>query len=68
MGHVRAATCAAFSPDGQYLLSGGADGSIKLREISTGRQIRTFNAQAMVKDVAFSPDQKTVLAGYNNGD
>ena len=68
MGHACAATCAAFSADGQYLLSGATDGSIKLWEISTGRQIRSFNAQAMVKDVAFSPDQKTALAGYSNGD
>jgi len=68
MGHACAATCAAFSADGQYLLSGDADGSIKLWESSTGRQIRTFNAQAMVKDVVFSPDQKTALAGYSNGD
>ncbi len=67
MGHHAALTCAAFSTDGQYLLSGGDDGSIKLWEVATGREIRTLDTGAIISDVAFSPDNKTALAGSGDG-
>lgn len=57
----------AFSPNGRYALSGNYNGSIKLWEIATGREIRTLRRHAgLVNTVAFSPDGKRALSGSIN--
>lgn len=54
----------AFSPDSQTILSGNADGSIKLMDVSSGREIRTLGGQvAAVSSVAISADGKSALTG-----
>jgi hypothetical protein len=60
----------AFSPDGKYAISGThtyrTGGGIKLWDISTGKEVRTFgdnNTSSAAKSVAFSPDGKYVLSG-----
>jgi len=42
LGHSAAAVSIAFSPDSRFALSGSDDQTMKLWEISTGREIRTF--------------------------
>jgi WD40 repeat protein len=64
LGHFKNIRAVAFSADGKYVLSGSADSSIKLWEISTGREIRTFiGHRNEVNSVAFSPDGKHILSG-----
>ena len=54
----------AFSPDGKYALSGSGDKTLKLWEVETGREIRSFQGHAnSVNSVAFSPDGKYALSG-----
>ena len=64
IGHTAFVSSVAFSPDGRYALSGSGDSTLKLWEVSTGREVRTFSGHAMtVRSVAFSPDGRYALSG-----
>ena len=56
MGHTHNVTSVAFSPDGKYALSGSIDKTIKLWDVATGREIRTFSGStARVTSIAVTP-------------
>jgi WD40 repeat protein len=68
-GHTDLVRWVALSPDGKQLLSGGHDGTVRLWELETGKEIRRLGENlALVRSVAFSPDGKLALAGHQNGD
>jgi WD40 repeat protein len=52
LGHARAVTSVAFSPDGKFALSGSDDKTLKLWEPAMGRELR-----------AFAGDKKKILGG-----
>lgn len=63
MGHSEYVTAVAYSPDGQYLLTGSQDHTVKLWERENGKEIRTFaNHTEKIFSVTFSPDGKTGLS------
>jgi WD40 repeat protein len=59
-------TAVAFSPDGKYVVSGSYDGTARVWEASSGREIARMN-HGLVLAVAFSPDGKYVVSGSNDG-
>ncbi len=63
-GHTAEVLSVAFSPDGKTLASGSKDNSVKIWNISTGEEIRTFNSHSnWVYAVAFGPDGRTLASG-----
>jgi WD40 repeat protein len=66
-GHSAPVVSVSFSPDGWQVLSGSYDGTIKLWDTATGREIRTFLEHFEVVSVSFSPNGRQVLSGLNNG-
>ncbi len=69
--HSKTVNSIAFSPDGQHLVSGSDDYTLKVWDIQENRHIVTLrhitnSAQSQIKKVAFSPDgQQIISAGYH---
>jgi WD40 repeat protein len=60
--------CAAFSPDGGALASGGADGAVRLWDAQTGEQLSAPRCHGSeVRCVAFSPGGGALASGGDNG-
>lgn len=56
-----------FSPDGKLMAEAGFS-NIKLRNLRTGKEIRSFGGRQVVGSTArFSPDGKLLLAGTHDG-
>ena len=69
-GHAGKVTSVAYSPDGRSALSGSEDGTLKLWDLATGMEIRSFDPPTSrtceISSVAFSPDGQTALSGGYN--
>jgi WD40 repeat protein len=64
LGHSFTANAVFFSPDGRYAVSGGDDQTLKLWDIITGAEIRTFTGHSgLVSSVSVSPDGRYALSG-----
>jgi WD40 repeat protein len=66
-GHTGPISCLAYSLDGQRLVSGSLDGSIKVWDTITGIEILTLRKHAgTVLSVAFSPNGKQLVSQGND--
>lgn len=58
----------AFSPDGQFALSGGENNTIKVWEVVTGQEVQTFHGLTEQPiSVALSPDGERLLSETSDG-
>ncbi len=67
-GHTRDITCLAFSPDGNFLVTGSYDNTIKLWNMRSGKEIRSFTHNTeKILSVYFHPSGNKILsAGDDN--
>jgi WD40 repeat protein len=66
VGHSKAITALAFSPDGKILATGSQDYTVKLWNVATGLMLRTIDGHPYeVRRVAFSGDGTEVLSVSN---
>jgi len=67
-GYAAVTTCLAVSSDGGHVFVGGADGTLRLVDLQTGRQIQRFvGHEGEVRGVVVSPDKQTVLSVGQDG-
>lgn len=66
--HTSGIKAIAFSPDGRYLASGGADGRIVIWNVLTGvKTIGWSAASSTIKTLAFSPNGAYLASGGSTG-
>ena len=64
VGHGAMVNSVAVSADGKQVLSGSWDYTVKLWDLASQKEIRTFDGHvASVNAVLFGPDGKTALSG-----
>jgi WD domain, G-beta repeat len=65
--HFQTVNSVAISPDGQTLVSGSFDNTIKIWQLSTGRELHTLTGHSMsVNSVPISPDGQTLVSSSDD--
>ena len=67
-GHMDAINVVKYTPDGKYVVSAGEDKSIKLWDVNTGIDVKSFNGHpAAVKALTVTKDGQTIISADAEG-
>jgi WD40 repeat protein len=64
-GHVNTVFKVKFSPNGQFVASASADGSVKIWEVLTGNRVADLAHNGRVISMAWHPDGTHLISGTN---
>jgi WD40 repeat protein/beta-lactamase regulating signal transducer with metallopeptidase domain len=68
VGHQRSVTAVAMTPDGGQVLSAGSDGTLRIWQAATGKEIASWDAgMGQINAVALSPDGKRAVTAGDDG-
>jgi len=66
-GHTRPVKALAWSPDGNYIASGGDDKTIQVWEAATARHVATYSGHASwIRALGWSPDGNSIVSASGN--
>jgi WD40 repeat protein len=67
LGHFLNSSGACWSPDGRRILTGGDDGTARVWDGETGRELLCLTGHASsIKSVAWSPNSTRILTGSDD--
>jgi len=61
------ASCVVWHPDGKRIISGSHDRTVRIWNADTGQELRRFDHEREVGELAVSPDGKWIAAGCDGG-
>jgi WD40 repeat protein len=66
-GHREPIRSVAFSPDGDHVATGSADGTIRFWHVHSGKLVRTLELGSPVRSLAFDPRAPALIASADDG-
>ncbi|PRP82590.1 protein groucho-like [Planoprotostelium fungivorum] len=65
-GHTDGVSCAEVSPDGSKLLTGSLDGTLRIWDIGTGKELGSYNSASQIFALGICPGESWIAVGLES--